>query len=344
MKKNSKKNITYIFLIIVLVFISIIFADRSYRLKKYESLSYKETIATSYRVYLDDDSYYNTPYLDEGMQYISNIIDYVDVTFSYINSFADSLTYNAETKAEAIVTIVDTDDNNKVIYKNTEVIEDKKKDSDTSGTLNKVKNFKIDYSKYNRITNEFKTKYGISAKCNLRINYYVDYTGKYKGLDNISRNTVMYLDIPLSEQMINITKNAPAINNGSFDGTSTNTVTNIVLYVLAIICDLIALIFLFKLISKKIILSKRISKYDKFISRTLKQYDSYITEAEHETTNKENMIRISTFRELLDVRNNINKTIVYIKINEDISKFEIIDGDTLYYYVATRADFNSNNV
>ena len=340
MKKNSKKNITYIFLIIVLVFISIIFADRSYRLKKYESLSYKETIATSYRVYLDDDSYYNTPYLDEGMQYISNIIDYVDVTFSYINSFADSLTYNAETKAEAIVTIVDTDDNNKVIYKNTEVIENTKKDSDTSGTINKVKNFKIDYAKYNKITNEFKTKYGISAKCNLRINYYVNYTGKYKGLNNISRNTVMYLDIPLSEQMINITKNAPVINNSSFDGTSSNTATNTILYVLAIICDLIALVFLFKVVSNKIAVSKETSKYDKFINKTLKQYDSYITEAEHETTNKENMVRISTFRELLDVRNNINKTIVYIRIDDNTSKFEIIDGNTLYYYVANREDFN----
>ena len=340
MKKNSKKNITYIFLIIVLVFISIIFADRSYRLKKYESLSYKETIATSYRVYLDDDSYYNTPYLDEGMQYISNIIDYVDVTFSYINSFADSLTYNAETKAEAIVTIVDTDDNNKVIYKNTEVIENTKKDSDTSGTINKVKNFKIDYAKYNKITNEFKTKYGISAKCNLRINYYVNYTGKYKGLNNISRNTVMYLDIPLSEQMINITKNAPAINNSSFDGTSSNTATNTILYVLAIICDLIALVFLFKVVSNKIAVSKETSKYDKFINKTLKQYDSYITEAEHETPNKENMVRISTFRELLDVRNNINKTIVYIRIDDNTSKFEIIDGNTLYYYVANREDFN----
>lgn len=340
MKKNSKKNITYIFLIIVLVFISIIFADRSYRLKKYESLSYKETIATSYRVYLDDDSYYNTPYLDEGMQYISNIIDYVDVTFSYINSFADSLTYNAETKAEAIVTIVDTDDNNKVIYKNTEVIGNTKKDSDTSGTINKVKNFKIDYAKYNKITNEFKTKYGISAKCNLRINYYVNYTGKYKGLNNISRNTLMYLDIPLSEQMINITKNAPAINNSSFDGTSSNTATNTILYVLAIICDLIALVFLFKVVSNKIAVSKETSKYDKFINKTLKQYDSYITEAEHETTNKENMVRISTFRELLDVRNNINKTIVYIRIDDNTSKFEIIDGNTLYYYVANREDFN----
>ena len=150
----------------------------------------------------------------------------------------------------------------------------------------------------------------------------------------------MYLDIPLSEQMINITKNAPAINNSSFDGTSSNTATNTILYVLAIICDLIALVFLFKVVSNKIAVSKETSKYDKFINKTLKQYDSYITEAEHETTNKENMVRISTFRELLDVRNNINKTIVYIRIDDNTSKFEIIDGNTLYYYVANREDFN----
>ena len=51
------------------------------------------------------------------MQYISNIIDYVDVTFSYITNFADILDYNAKTRAEAVITIVDPDDNNKVIYK-----------------------------------------------------------------------------------------------------------------------------------------------------------------------------------------------------------------------------------
>ena len=52
------------------------------------------------------------------------------------------------------------------------------------------------------------------------------------------------------------------------------------------------------------------------------------------------MVRISTFRELLDVRNNVNKTIVYIRIDDNTSKFEIIDGNTLYYYVANREDFN----
>ena len=339
MKNNKKKNIVSVFLIIILVFISVILANKSYKLKNYESLSYKETIATNYKVYLGDNTYYNTPYLDEGMQYISNIIDYVDVTFSYITNFADTLSYNAKTRAEAVVTIVDPDDNNKVIYTSTEALDNASEDSDTGNTINEVKNYKINYAKYNKITNEFKTKYGISAKCNLRINYYVEYNGEYKGLNNISKAEVMYLDIPLSEQMINISKSAPSIKSSSFDGTSTNTPTNFVLYISAIVCDLIALILVIGLVNKKISISKKISKYDKFINKILRQYDSYITEAEHETSTKENAIKVSSFRELLDVRNNTNRTIVYIKLDDNRSKFEIIDGDTLYYYLADKSDF-----
>ena len=161
MKKTSKKNVISVIMIIFLVLASIVLADRSYRLRKYEKLDYKETATTNYKVYLDDDSYYNSAFLDEGMQYISNIIDYIDVTFSYTDSFADNLKYNTETKAEAIITIVDPDDSNKVIYKNTEVIDEKAKDSGNGTIISKVKNYKIDYSKYNKITNEFKTKYEI---------------------------------------------------------------------------------------------------------------------------------------------------------------------------------------
>lgn len=339
MKKKRRRKIVSIFLIIIFVFISVILANKSYNLKNYESLSYKETISTNYKVYLGDNSYYTAPYLDEGMQYISNIIDYVDVTFSYITNFADQINYNAKTRVEAVVTIVDPDDNNKVIYTSSEVLDDLKEDSNTGNTINEVKNYKIDYAKYNKITNEFKTKYSISAKCNLRINYYVDYTGKYKGLSNISKNNVMYLDIPLSEQMINISKNAPAINLKSYNGLSTNTKTNIILYIMSIVFVFLALVILVKMIIKEISDRKKISNYDKFISKVLKQYDSYITEAEHETTNRDNTVKISTFRELLDVRNNTNKTIVYIKLDDDTSKFEIIDGDTLYYYLARKSDF-----
>ena len=339
MKKDNKKNVIYTFLIIILVFISIILSTGSYKLKKYQSLKYKETIATSYRVYLNDSSYYNTSYLKEGMQYISSIIDYIDVTFSYINNLESNLLYDVTTKAEAIITIVDPDDKNKVIYKNTEVIEDIKKDSGNSKTINKVRNFKIDYGKYNYVTNEFKKTYGITAKCNLRINYYINYTGKYKGLDNISRNTIMHLDIPLSEQVIDITKNKSSIKNGTFKGKTSNTSTNLILYIAAVLCDVVALVLLAKVIKDKIQLSKQISNYDKYINKILRQYDAYITEAEHETSNKENNIKIKTFRELLDVRDNTKKSIVYIKIDDNTSKFEIVDDNTLYYYIVKRDDF-----
>lgn len=77
------------------------------------------------------------------MQYISSIIDYVDVTFSYIDSFKDNLTYDAKTKAEAIITIVDSDDKDKVIYKSTEVIDNKKYDTSNSKTINKVKTLRL---------------------------------------------------------------------------------------------------------------------------------------------------------------------------------------------------------
>ena len=65
-----------------------------------------------------------------------------------------------------------------------------------------------------------------------------------------------------------------------------------VLYISAIVCDLIALILVIGLVNKKISISKKISKYDKFINKILRQYDSYITEAEHETSTKENAIKV----------------------------------------------------
>ena len=47
MKKTSKKNVISVIMIIFLVLASIVLADRSYRLRKYEKLDYKETATTN---------------------------------------------------------------------------------------------------------------------------------------------------------------------------------------------------------------------------------------------------------------------------------------------------------
>ena len=86
----------------------------------------------------------------------------------------------------------------------------------------------------------------------------------------------MYVDIPLSEQMITISKNKPSIKDDIYKGKTTNTITNIVLYISAIVCDLIALVLLIILINDKIKINKLTNNFDKYINKILKQYDGII--------------------------------------------------------------------
>ena len=63
----------------------------------------------------------------------------------------------------------------------------------------------------------------------------------------------MSVDIPLSEQMINITKGENINNSGSYTGTSNKTIINKVLYIVSILFAIIALallVALYKIIIK----------------------------------------------------------------------------------------------
>ena len=82
------------------------------------------------------------------------------------------------------------------------------------------------------------------------------------------------------------------------------------------------------------------SKYDRFIKKTLKEYDAYITvsNSDYEVGGKK-VFNIPSFKELLDVRNNLEKPIIYYKIDEDHSKFSIIS-DEIYEYEASRKEMD----
>lgn len=341
MKNNVKRNcVVLVVLILFLSFGAIVLCNKSFGINISEKLDYNEKGTINYKVYLDDNSYYNKSYLDEGMQYISSIIDYIDINYNYTTTFSDTIDYNINTKAEAIITIVDTDDNNKVIYSSIEELEGFKSNDYKNNVLTTSKNYKIDYARFNKLTNEFKTRYGISAKCDLKINFYVNYSGSYKKLSSVSNSRVMSVDIPLSEQMINITKGENINNSGSYTGTSNKTIINKVLYIVSILFAIIALALLVALYKIIIKASKQTSKYEKFISKTLRQYDSYITEADKtDDTKKRTIVRVNSFKELFDVRNSIEKTIIYIKVSDTKSKFEIIDTDTIYCYEVSEEDF-----
>ena len=343
MRKNTMKKVTeLIVMLIIFIIISIVCYKQSISMKITERVSYNETGNVSYRVYLTDSTYYNTNNLDEGMQYITSIIDYFDVNFSYLAKFDNNIDYKLNEKVSADIKIVDKEDNNKIIYKSTEVLVPNKtyvEKNKNSITINQ--NLKLDYKKYNKLANDFKSNYGISADCMLLVDLQLDYTGSYKSIENISNNKILSLQIPLSKQMITVDKTSNISNNSSFTNQTNNSIFNKILFIISIFFTVISIITLVKIIKNYNVVKKEETLYEKTLRKLLRQYDAYITESKEENINMNNktIIKISTFKELLDVRNNVEKTIIYNKVNDHKSRFLIIEDEQVYCFEMIDEDY-----
>ncbi len=332
MKKN--KSLIILFLCIVFFALaSIVTYKESNTIITTDEIKYQEVGKVGYKVYLKDKKYYNRDYLDEGMQYISSIIDYIELNYNYNLTLDTPSTFDVTKKLVANVKIVDRDHNDKIIYEKDDVVkEDKVSNSEVN--INDI--VKIDYNKYNDLANEFKTNYGISANCKLVVNYNIDYESNSNSL---KQNRIMTIEMPLSEQMITITKSNDINNNSIYVGQTTDASINKVMKVLSILFGTVAGVCLIALLLKILNTKKSESKYDAFIRKTLKEYDSYITEVSEEANVEgKTIIKVNSFKELLDVRNNVEKAILYIKLSSNASKFMIIDNE-VYEYIVTREEY-----
>ena len=341
MKKN-KGSKNYVTIVITLFFAlaSLALYKQSVGIKVLESIKYNLDSNVKYKVHVTDKKYYNAEYLEEGKQYISEIIDYIDIDFNDKVSFDEKLNYVATKQVVADIKIVDSNNEENVIYESQEVLSDDNKISKKDvNDIDLGTSVKIDYKKFNNLTNEFKSNYGISANCKLVVTYNSSYIGEYKDFENIKQTNTMKVEIPLSEQMITINKTADAKASDSYSQTTNTSIVNKTLFILSTLFLIVSIVLVINLIRNLMNNNKNISNYDKFIKKILRQYDSYITESKEVTAGDKNIITVSSFKELLDVRNNIEKAIVYVKVDDKTSKFMIIDEKEIYIYTANEKDF-----
>lgn len=340
---NTKEKLNkYILLTVLFAGLSAIFGVVLFALSdKLEivKLDYNEKASLSYKVHLNENTYYSEEYLDEGMQYIASIIKDIEINYNYDIKYAEKVNSNVTNKIVADIKVVDMDNNQKVIFeKNEELKNDKQKKVDTDNiVVNET--IKIDYQKYNNYVSTFEDRYGISADCKLIVTFTTSQKNSTDVIKDMKKNKTMTIEIPLSEQLINITKTASTNEKSSYITTTSRTASNILLFIISIILlsftGLLILLTLF-LISKK---NKLISEYDKYINKLLRQYDSYITESSNVKELKSGVIYIKNFKELLDVRNNIEKAIIYNKVSDNESRFIITDGKQDYCYKVKREEF-----
>lgn len=352
-KKSKRKRGIYlgyysrlifnVILFLSLVVTSYIFINKSIVIQEAKNVSYEEHGNADYKVFLKDNIYYEDKYLDKNMSYIANLIDYISVDYNY-NFKADTL-FDGEYsyKIRADLEILNAENKTLFFTKKYDLIKEKTFTIENQNEYNIVENIKIDYDHYNSLANGFKSSYGVDTESNLII-----YLDIYRNIDqnsinnpNINGKGTIKLTIPLSEKAINIKMDSMEINNKNVITSLDDYYLEDIKYLIIGIISLIVSLYLFiKIVKRLSRLSISPTDYDKTLKKILNQYDRLIvTTSSMPNLEKNNIIKLKEFVELLDAKDNLHKPIFFIEVTpHQKAYFFIQDDDNIILFTLKNID------
>ena len=352
-KKSKRKRGIYlgyysrlifnVILFLSLVVTSYIFINKSIVIQEAKNVSYEEHGNTDYKVFLKDNIYYEDKYLDKNMSYIANLIDYISVDYNY--KFKADTLFDGEYsyKIRADLEILNAENKTLFFTKKYDLIKEKTFTIENQNEYNIVENIKIDYDHYNSLANGFKSSYGVDTESNLII-----YLDIYRNIDqnsinnpNINGKGTIKLTIPLSEKAINIKMDSMEINNKKVITSLDDYYLEDIKYLIIGIISLIVSLYLFiKIVKRLSRLSISPTDYDKTLKKILNQYDRLIvTTSSMPNLEKNNIIKLKEFVELLDAKDNLHKPIFFIEVTpHQKAYFFIQDDDKIILFTLKNID------
>ncbi len=327
---------------LVMLVLTLLVLKGSMYSEKESVVNYNETGDIDYKVYLKNNSFYSDEYLGKDMQYVASLIDKININYKFDMKSDAKLNYNYKYNIKADLLITDPNDNNKILYKKTNVLVDEKTNKATLNNFMIGDSVNIKYDEYNSYVNSFKKTYALSVKSKLIVTMEVTTEAKSKILkDDFNKVNKLSLAIPLSEQTVDIGIDTSTINNaGTLDKNYISQIKKPVVLVLGLIVGLLSLALLY--ISLYTLFSSRskIDVYKTIIDKILKEYDRAIVTSKSIDSIKEedhNVIKVENIDELLDAHDTTGQPILYSElIPNEVSCFMILDDKILYKLIIRR--------
>lgn len=294
-------------------------------------VSFIEESDVSYNVCLDENNIYSDPCLKEGMEYLSILTNRVNSKFNYHVEFSSEIEYDLKYKVVATTKVLSTEDK-KVLFEKEEEIIAPKSLIDTSKEININQIVEIDYKKYANLVSNYINTYAEGADAVVDVELYLIEPTETRKLSAIS--------VPLVGQTFSVSKEIISYSDEvRFKNNYWND-ENTVYGIVGTSCLLLLTFFIYRLTRMVVIATKTKSKYQVELDKILKEFDDYIviTKDGYNIAEGVNVIKVSSFKELLDARNSLNKPIIFSKINNVKSEFIVEDESTVYRYVMKEAD------
>lgn len=331
--KIIKRLIFDIVIFIALLATGTILLNKSLNLETEKIIKYSEKSNLDYKVYLQENEFYEQPYLEKDMIYVASLIDKIAIDFDYNFETEDKENLIFDYKIVAKLTI-NNSTGTKSYFEKSYVLMDSKTVNMTNSTGQNIKEtINVDYPYYNRLANSFKNQYGVDSESKLTVYMLINKKNTENSNFILDNSSIMNIVIPLSERSVDIRLDYKEINETSnIIKKQEMTINDYIPLFIAGILILSSLVMMIKAMRNIGKLRGKKSEYDKYVAKILKEYDRLIAESSTLLSfeNKE-VINISKFAELLDIHDNLQMPIMYYEVKEhELSYFYINHGNVIY--------------
>lgn len=316
-----------IFIILLLFGGACLLILESLNYSKGDTVKYDETSKTSYQVCLKDE---DSNCLGEGSKYSLKNTKSINITFDY------NVTYDKNTQintAYYVTSYLKIYDNEKVLHTDEKTIIDRSEIIDNNSSFSVYKDITYDYLKDLEYVINYKDIHNGEYKALVEVALYVEE-------DNNNRK-VSSITLPLNEDNYEIKKFNISNSNKikKVDNSGWNNYSTICASIASLLI-LISLVLIYKTTRLVLKVTSNRSNYQQKLLNILREYDSIIVIARdgYETDKNRKVVKVDSFDSLLDIKDNINKPIIFSKVNDIKCEFIIEDEDELYKYVLKDED------
>ena len=338
---NAKRRniiITYICFILFMLSLSVAFLTIYIKGNKVFYIKYEEKSDIDYKVYLKSNEFFNEPYLDSNKQYIASLIEYIDTNFKYqLNVNEENINYNYQYRIETEVNVKDPSSGRSLYNFKEDILPNVKKSSNNSSTVNINENIQIDYNKYNNLIRKFVNIYDLKgAESTLNVRMYLSVLGECEVIDNVNKESVISLSIPLTTDTVAIDIESNLLDDSEeklLECNNKETISNVFLIV-SILSFIILGTLIYKMVKYIIKTSSAESIYHRELKKILNNYKSYI----QKINNSFNLrgyqsLKVDTFTDMLEIRDTIQQPILMVENEEHTGVFFVIPSNTKILYV-----------
>ena len=327
-----KYYVTNYTIICIISLVTLIIFVVGYSFSKESTLSYTENSTANYQVCLKNNNYYAEKCVSENIEYVSAITDNIRADFTYNKIYQEAQNKEFKYYIKSKLVINTDDEDSKELLKQEKKLTKEKKVVMEKNVLSISTDIEIPFEKYNQYADKYKSDFSLINRSNLYISLVVK--------ENDQEKEVASINIPLTKLTYNITKTEIKNEIGSYE-VETNSLINY-LFIILIIVSLIVLLVTLVLFGKFLWKTRvKVSKYERKIRQILNTYDRVIITLEDKNTivNDTEVYTVKTFLELLDVRDTVDKPILYYKVNNVKTEFYVQDVNKTYKYVMKESDF-----